>query len=75
MAYATIDTWAVDLANVGPLYPMVGSEVVLWIIGMAFWVIWHIWQGRFEIRTYGEDMQILQKEGNVERALKGERVL
>ena len=26
----------------------------LWIVGMALWLIWHIWQGRFEGRTYAE---------------------
>ncbi len=75
MSTTLVETWAVDLADVGPIYPMVGTEVILWIIGMAFWIIWHIWQVRQESRTYAEDIEKLKKEGNVERALRGEAVL
>ncbi len=75
MSTTLVDSWAVDLADVGPIYPMVGTEVFLWIIGMAAWIIWHIWQVRHESKAYEEEMQILRKEGNVDRALRGERVL
>jgi hypothetical protein len=31
-----------DPANIGPLYPFVGSEVVLAIVGIALWIAFHI---------------------------------
>ena len=40
--------WAVDLANVGAVYPFQGFEVPMVIIGVAFWLGWHIIQGRHE---------------------------
>jgi hypothetical protein len=40
--------WAVDLANVGAVYPFQGFEVPMVIIGVAFWLGWHIIQGRRE---------------------------
>ena len=40
--------WAVDLANVGAVYPFQGFEVPMVIIGVAFWLGWHIIQGRSE---------------------------
>ena len=44
MSTTMVETWAVDLVTVGPIYPMVGSEVVLWIIGMALWILWQLWR-------------------------------
>ncbi len=74
MSTTLVETWAVDLTTVGPIYPMVGTEVILWIIGMASWIIWHIWQAKFESKTYEAELEILRKEGNVEKAMRGENV-
>ena len=35
------ESWAVDLAEVGAIYPFQGSEVIMTIIGVAFWLGWH----------------------------------
>ena len=40
--------WAVDLKDVGAIYPFQGFEVPMALAGIAFWVIWHIWQIRYE---------------------------
>ena len=39
-------SWAVDLKDVGAIYPFQGSEVVLVILGLIFWIGWHVWQMR-----------------------------
>lgn len=36
-----ISTWAVDLAETGPIYPFQGSEVLMVMLGVAFWIGWH----------------------------------
>jgi hypothetical protein len=41
-------SWAVDLKDVGAIYPFQGSEVLLVIIGLVFWIAWHIIQTRQE---------------------------
>lgn len=41
-------SWAVDLKDVGAIYPFQGSEVLLVILGLAFWIGWHILQMRQE---------------------------
>jgi hypothetical protein len=41
-------SWAVDLKDVGAIYPFQGWEQPMVIAGIVFWVIWHIWQLRFE---------------------------
>ena len=42
------ESWAVDLAEVGAVYPFQGGEVLMAIVGIAFWVGWHIWQIKYE---------------------------
>lgn len=35
------ESWAVDLADVGPIYPFQGSEVLMVVLGVVFWIGWH----------------------------------
>lgn len=41
-------SWAVDLKDVGAIYPFQGSEVLMVIIGLVFWIGWHVYQIRQE---------------------------
>ncbi len=41
-------SWAVDLKDVGAIYPFQGTETLLVALGVAFWIGWHIWQIRHE---------------------------
>ena len=54
MATGQIESWGGAITDIGPLYPFVGTEMALWIIGLALWIVWHVWQGRFEGRTFAE---------------------
>lgn len=36
-----MESWAVDLAEVGAVYPFQGWEVVMTILGVIFWIGWH----------------------------------
>lgn len=60
MSTTGITTWAVDLADVGPVYPLQGSETILVIVGVVCWLGWHVWctlweqaYKREKIRKYG----------------------
>ena len=44
MSTIGISSWAVDLKDVGAIYPFQGFETGMVIVGIAFWVLWHIWQ-------------------------------
>lgn len=38
------ESWAVDLAEVGPIYPLQGWEFVTVAVGVIFWLGWHVVQ-------------------------------
>jgi len=75
MQTGNIETWTGDMLQVGPMYPFVGIEFILVIVGLVFWVGWHVWQCRMESSNYNDDLATLRKNGNMERALKGEKIL
>ncbi len=52
--------WAVDLKDVAAVYPFAGSEVLLYIIGLAFWIGWHV-------------IQLRQEAAEVEREVDADR--
>ena len=57
MSTGSFENWAGNILEIGPIYPYVGFEFVLFLAGMAFWIAWQIWQIRQEKRTYNEEKQ------------------
>ena len=53
---ATIESWGGTITDIGPMYPMVGTESVLVIIGVAAWIVWHVIQAKRENREYEEQI-------------------
>ncbi|TIP75695.1 MAG: hypothetical protein E5X53_01275 [Mesorhizobium sp.] len=51
-----MESWAVDLKDVGAIYPFQGSEVAMVIIGLVFWIGWHVLQTRQENAEIEADM-------------------
>jgi hypothetical protein len=41
-------SWAVDLKDVGAIYPFQGTETAMVVAAVLFWIVWHIWQIRHE---------------------------
>ena len=50
-------TWAVDLKDVGAIYPFQGTEVLMVILGLAFWIGWHVIQMRQEAAEIAEELK------------------
>jgi len=44
-------TWAVDLKDIGAVYPWLGWEVIMVLVAVALWILWHIVQIRQENRN------------------------
>ncbi len=57
MATGNIETWAGEIADIGAIYPFVGSEMVLAVIGVVLWLLWFVLQARMENREYQEEMK------------------
>ena len=55
-----METFA-NLDTAGAIYPMVGAEGVLFIIGLALWIIWHIWQLAIEKNEHQKDVELAKK--------------
>ena len=51
-----MESWAVDLKDVGAIYPFQGTEVLMVIVGIVFWIGWHIIQTRQENAEIAADM-------------------
>ena len=49
--------WAVDLAEVGAIYPFQGYEVLMTVVGVIFWLGWH-W---LQFRNENEELKKQQK--------------
>lgn len=47
-----LTNWAVDLKDVGAIYPLQGLEWLFVLLGLIFWIGWHV------IQTMQESEQI-----------------
>ena len=50
-------SWAVDLKDVAAIYPFQGSEFLFYIIGLLFWLGWHLMQLRNEAAELEREVQ------------------
>lgn len=50
-------SWAVDLKDVGAIYPFQGLEWLFVLIGVAFWIWFHVKQIQQERREIESDMK------------------
>ncbi len=48
MSTIGLDSWAVDLAEVGAVYPLQGWEFPMVIVCVVFWLGWHVIQMKRE---------------------------
>ena len=67
---ATIESWAGNISEIGPIYPSFGGmEVLLWIVGMALWILWHVWQAKHENQEFAKEIEEHSEAGNYRKAL------
>jgi hypothetical protein len=64
-----LTSWAVDLKDVGAIYPFQGTEVVLVILGFVFWIGWHIIQMRQENAEIEKEQRSDERGDDTRRAI------
>ena len=60
MATGMVDNW-VNVDTFGPIYPFVGTEFLLAVLGIAFWIIWHIVQMKSESAEFQNDLEKIKE--------------
>ena len=56
LSTTVVQSWAgADLLQIGPIYPFVGSEPFLYLVGLVFWLWFHVTQFRIEARELKDD--------------------
>jgi flagellar biosynthesis regulator FlaF len=64
-----LTTWAVDLKDVGAVYPWLGLEVIMVLVAIALWILWHIVQIRQENQDYADDIKRYGTAESIKKAL------
>ena len=58
--------WAVDLDEVGAIYPFQGWEVAMTVLCVIFWIGWH----RIQFVREGKHLEQAKKIGDAEKVAK-----
>ena len=58
---STIESWAGNPLELGPMYPWLGSEVVLFLVSLALWLCWMVWHIKTEGDAYSEEAKRLKQ--------------
>ncbi len=54
MTTGNFENWTGEIADIGPVYPFVGTEMWLVVAGVVFWIGWHIVQCSAEVKSQEE---------------------
>jgi len=69
-----VSNWDGTMFDIGPIYPFVGWEVPMVIVGYIFWIGWHYVQMRMENRQLESEARRLRQGGDLQKLLQAERI-
>lgn len=73
MSTTQVETWTgADLSQIGPIYPMVGMEFILFIICVLFWLAFHVMQAGIEKREMEADDAAARSPERLKRVFEEE---
>ena len=65
-----VESWNVNLLEIGAMYPFPGTEMIWVIIGLATWIGWHLVQFKRENRIYEEEEKSFENQARLQAAMK-----
>jgi hypothetical protein len=65
MQTGLIENWTGNPLEIGPMYPFVGMEMVLFGVCFALSILYTIWQLRLEAGTYEREARALVAEADL----------
>ncbi len=71
MSTGLVDNW-LNIDTFGAIYPFVGTEGLLTILGLVFWFGWHVWQHQKESAEFKGDIENINKQGGAGQVLDKE---
>jgi len=71
MSTGLVDNW-LNVDTFGAIYPFVGTEMLLTILGFAFWIGWHVLQLKKENAEFKQDIENINKQGGPGKVLDNE---
>ncbi len=71
MSTGLVDNW-LNIDTFGAIYPFVGTEGLLTILGLVFWFGWHVWQHQKESAEFKGDLENIKKQGGAGQVLDDE---
>lgn len=67
-----IENWNINPTEVGPIYPFVGWEFLMFAVGVVFCVAFIVWKFTTENSKYAEQARQLDTSGDLARAFGAE---
>jgi hypothetical protein len=52
-----------DPSSIGPMYPFAGAEILLFILGLIFWLGWHVLHVRGESKEFKQASELYRRVG------------
>ena len=73
LSTTAVTSWSgTDLSQLGPIYPMVGSEFMLFVIGLIFWLGFHLKQASIEGKEMAADEEAAKNPERLKRVFSKE---
>jgi len=64
-----IETWNMNLLDIGPMYPFPGTEMIWVLIGLATWILWHVYQARVEKNALDHENELFEGREKLRAAM------
>lgn len=73
MTTGLISSWATNPAEVGPLYPFVSWEMFFFVVCFVLWILYTLWQLKFESQNYRSENQDLSRGNRLLETIESNR--